>query len=39
MAVEINGKTFKAKETNGKFFYWSPRARRWVPAKAEWVSA
>jgi hypothetical protein len=38
MTATINGKTFKAKETNGKFFYWSPRALRWLPIKAAEVS-
>lgn len=31
MSTTINGKTFSVKETNGKFFYWSPRALRWLP--------
>lgn len=26
-----NGKTYKVKETNGKFFYWSTKALRWLP--------
>ena len=25
------GKTFKVKEVKGKFFYWSPKAVRWLP--------
>lgn len=25
------GKTFKVKETNGKFFYFSPMSGRWLP--------
>lgn len=31
MTTQINGKTFNVKETNGKFFYFSPRATRWLP--------
>ena len=37
MTATINGKTYKAKETNGKFFYWSWRARRWLPVSAKQV--
>jgi len=33
MTTIINGKTFTVKETNGKFFYWSPRAIRWLPVQ------
>ena len=34
------GKTFDVKHTNGKFFYWSPKALRWLPvAKAKVVGA
>lgn len=32
------GRTFKVKETNGKYFYWSPRALRWLPVKKSEVS-
>lgn len=39
MTATINGKTFKAKQTGNRFFYWSPRAARWLPVKAEQVSA
>jgi hypothetical protein len=39
MTAKINGKTFKAKQTNGQFFYWSPRALRWLPVAAAKVSA
>lgn len=36
MTTQINGKNFEVKETNGKFFYFSPRALRWLPvAKAK----
>lgn len=31
MTATIHGKTFEVKQTNGKFFYWSPRALRWLP--------
>lgn len=37
--VTINGKKFEAKHTGGKFFYWSPRALRWLPVKAALVEA
>lgn len=30
MKTVINGKEFAVKETNGKYFYWSPRAFRWL---------
>lgn len=33
------GRKFQAKETNGKLFYWSPLAVRWLPAKRSQVSA
>jgi len=39
MTATINGKTFTVKQTNGKFFYWSPRAVRWLPVNASEVSA
>lgn len=35
----INGKKFEAKQTGSKFFYWSPRALRWLPVKAALVEA
>jgi hypothetical protein len=31
MTYQIGTKTFTVKETNGKFFYWSPLAQRWLP--------
>lgn len=31
MKTIIANKECKVKETNGKFFYWSPRAVRWMP--------
>lgn len=37
MIYRVNGNTYKAKETNGKFFYWSPRALRWLPAKKRFI--
>lgn len=33
------GKTFKVKEANGKFYYWSHRAVRWLPVAKSKVSA
>lgn len=33
MKTLINGKEYQVKETNGKYFYWSPRAMRWFPVK------
>jgi hypothetical protein len=27
----VYGKEFTAKQTNGKFFYWAPKAMRWLP--------
>lgn len=38
MTATFNGKTFKARETNGRFFYWSPRALRWLPVAADKVA-
>jgi hypothetical protein len=36
MTYQIGTQTFNVKETKGKFFYWSPRALRWLPvAKAK----
>jgi len=37
MTATIHGKTFEAKQTNGKFFYYSKAARRWMPVKAKYV--
>lgn len=33
MKTIINGKEFLVKETNGKYFYFSFRASRWIPVK------
>ncbi len=33
MTTLINNKTFQVKETNGKYFYWSLKADRWLPIK------
>lgn len=38
MSTTINGKTFNVKQTNGRFFYWSPRSMRWLPVKKSEVS-
>ena len=39
METIINNKEFKVKETNGKFFYWSPKSMRWLPvAKSKVVN-
>lgn len=32
------GRTFKAKQTGAQFFYWSPRANRWLPVAAAKVA-
>lgn len=37
MTATINGKNYKAKQTGNKFFYWSPRALRWLPVAAAQV--
>lgn len=37
MTATIHGKTFEVKQTNGKFFYYSKAARRWMPVKAKYV--
>lgn len=37
MIAIVNNKEFKAKETNGSFFYWSPRALRWLPVSKSLV--
>ncbi len=34
MHTVINGKTFNVKQTGNRFFYWSPRAIRWLPVAA-----
>lgn len=39
MTAHINGKTFTAKLTNGRYFYWSPRALRWLPVSKGKVTA
>lgn len=33
-----NGKTYTAKEVNGRFFYWSPKALRWLPVSKSKVA-
>ena len=38
MTTTINGKTFNVKQTGNKFFYWSPRALRWLPISKSRVS-
>ncbi|MBZ9894209.1 hypothetical protein LB545_07610 [Mesorhizobium sp. BR1-1-6] len=38
MTAIINGNAFKAKQTNGRYFYWSPRAVRWLPVSSEKVT-
>lgn len=38
MTATINGKTFQAKQTGNKFFYWSPKALRWLPVSADKVA-
>lgn len=36
ITANLHGKQYTAKETNGRFFCWSPRALRWLPiAKAK----
>lgn len=37
MTATMHGKTFEVKQTNGKFFYYSKAARRWMPVKAALV--
>lgn len=37
MHTQINGKTFQVRETKGRFFYFSPRALRWLPVAREKV--
>ncbi|MBZ9659798.1 hypothetical protein LB523_12150 [Mesorhizobium sp. ESP-6-4] len=37
MTYTLGTKTFEVKETNGKFFYYSKAARRWMPVKRELV--
>ncbi len=39
MTATIGNRSYKAKETNGRYFYWSPRALRWLPISKERVSA
>jgi hypothetical protein len=31
LSTTIRGKKFAVKQTNGKFFYWSSLALRWLP--------
>lgn len=31
MTYQIGEQTFKVKQVGNKFFYWSPRALRWLP--------
>ena len=38
MTCQIGNKTFNVKETNGKFFYGSPLALRWLPVAASKVT-
>lgn len=38
MTLSKYGKTFEVKETNGKFFYYSKLARRWLPCKKSEVT-
>lgn len=33
MFTMIGNKSFEVKETNGKFFYYSKAANRWMPVK------
>lgn len=33
-----NGKTFRVRETGGRFFYFSDRATRWLPVAKSKVS-
>lgn len=33
MFTMIGTTKFEVKETNGKYFYWSRRANRWLPVK------
>lgn len=33
MYTMIGSKKFEVKETNGKYFYWSKLANRWLPVK------
>jgi len=37
--ANINGRSYEAKQTGNKFFYWSPRALRWLPVARALVSA
>lgn len=37
MTYTFGSKTFEVKQTNGKFFYYSKAARRWMPVKAALV--
>lgn len=33
MIAIYRGKPYEVKETNGRYFYWSPLAMRWLPCK------
>jgi len=37
MTTTINGKKFNVKQAGNKFFYWSPRAMRWLPVSKDSV--
>jgi hypothetical protein len=37
MTYTLGSRTFEVKQTNGKFFYYSKAARRWMPVKAALV--
>ena len=38
MSVEINGRTYNAKQVGDRFFYFSTRALRWLPVARAKVS-
>jgi hypothetical protein len=37
-SYNANGKTYAVRETAGRFFYFSPRAVRWLPVSKSKVS-
>lgn len=37
MTTTSGNRTYEVKQTNGKFFYFSKAARRWMPVKAALV--
>jgi len=39
MHIIRNGRSYEVKETNGRYFYWSTIAMRWLPCKASEVLA